>query len=573
MKTKFGNFSVKFLLLPLILVAGCNIEKVQDEIFDTMEVFVTLPNFTSFMDLEVMDAKSQDLVDGDFQVRVVGDDADKLYDMLGYQHESYDANGGLFQLAIDPNIVPTEENPLSVRVAISKPGYVTQIKEVIMDNDSLNSARFFMVSKSAPPQGVVIKSFSNVTSTSSTGVTKSAAKIEVNGEAATVSIPSGVTLLDGQGQPVTGTISAEIEHYDASEFDALVSFPGGLETNVIMDGESGGGVFVSGGMFGIDLKSTSGQEVKTIQGAGMTIKNEIADSTYNPYTGAFIQDGDTIDLWSLDEDKGEWINEGKALIIAENGKMYVTGAIPHLSYWNFDWFSWWGRSRTCRYGSRITFSGLETNESFYMSFRSYGFGKRRTHRLHKYNNYVQLYNVMSNRPGRMYIHPYNDNVQLSTNSIYSRNFCSGNYSIDVSYKNPPPKYVNLNFGITIKCAANKQAAIRPSLLMYYYEVNSNGARKGRYNRAIMRSGRMSVRVKNNGSYGLMTYIEGRWEQTFVKVEDVGNGIKVNYDESFQNTSLVNLKGNITFPKSSSTNYNLYMTMDPGADVCSYMSNF
>lgn len=67
----------------------------------------------------------------------------------------------------------------------------------------------------------------------------------------------------------------------------------------------------------------------------------IPSDTYNPETGATVQPGDVIPVWSYNEDTGEWkLETWNGLVEATgNPDAYLVRYNPeHLSWWNLDWF-------------------------------------------------------------------------------------------------------------------------------------------------------------------------------------------------------------------------------------------
>nr|WP_086939565.1 hypothetical protein [Thaumasiovibrio occultus] len=173
------------------------------------------------------------------------------------------------------------------------------------------------------------------------------------GASAELDIPVGTTLLDSDGNPVTGEIKASVVHYSNEPVDnfdelgatsALDAFPGGLSPNGVLDedgNELGDIAFISAGFTAIEISNEEGQVVKDMQGAPVNLTMNIPQDTINPETGAKVQPGETIPLWSYDELEGQWKAEGTATVGAldpETGTYPITKEITHLSYYNFDWY-------------------------------------------------------------------------------------------------------------------------------------------------------------------------------------------------------------------------------------------
>ncbi|WP_028116070.1 hypothetical protein [Ferrimonas senticii] len=192
----------------------------------------------------------------------------------------------------------------------------------------------------------------------------------VAGGAAQLEIGAGVGLMDAEGEPVTGNITANVVYFsnepngNGSNESALDAFPGGLAPDVILD-ESGEPdpdlaevVFTSAGFTAIQLQSDSGQVVSEFS-EPVDLSFAVSADSVNPDTGELLQTGDEIPLWSFDETSGQWSAEGRATVgslDADSNTFSVVTQIDHLSYYNLDFYG-----RRCNI--RLNFA--ETNGSDY----------------------------------------------------------------------------------------------------------------------------------------------------------------------------------------------------------------
>lgn len=138
-----------------------------------------------------------------------------------------------------------------------------------------------------------------------------------------VSFPADA-LVDDQGVPVSGAIAVRITPLDTSDAD-FAAFPGGPMA-VGPQGELG--VMATYGVMEVVLHQDD-NKVFIADGKKATIEIPMATPAA---TGA------QIDLWSLDESSGLWINEGQGTVIQANGGSALRAEVSHFSWWNADDF-------------------------------------------------------------------------------------------------------------------------------------------------------------------------------------------------------------------------------------------
>lgn len=198
----------------------------------------------------------------------------------------------------------------------------------------------------------------------------------IAGGTAKLDVPANTTLTDRNGDPVTGNITANVVYFsnepsgvsDLSTDSALLSFPGGLSPTEILD-ESGevdpdlsGGTFVSAGFTAIEIRNDKGQVVSNFE-PPIDLTFQVSAKTINPETGEVVAKGETIPVWSYDEEAGQWKDEGTAVVgdyNAETDTFTVTKQISHLSYYNLDY--WLGRNCRASFtieGARQTIINLQ----------------------------------------------------------------------------------------------------------------------------------------------------------------------------------------------------------------------
>lgn len=128
------------------------------------------------------------------------------------------------------------------------------------------------------------------------------------------------SIVDEQGNLYNGTVNVYSFYIDPTDTDVDQIMPGNLMARNINDEIQ---VLESYGMVNIILEGAGGQKLNINKTATITTEVPSSISSTAP---------DEIPLWYFDEEKGLWIEEGKAVL--QNGK-YI-GEVEHFTTWNFD---------------------------------------------------------------------------------------------------------------------------------------------------------------------------------------------------------------------------------------------
>lgn len=141
--------------------------------------------------------------------------------------------------------------------------------------------------------------------------------IDISG-GGTLNFPAGA-IVDAGGATFNGSVEVSAKLISAIDPQLNATMPGAL----VADDVNGKTVVLgTAGMFAVELRSTSGEELQL--GNGKKVSFSIpAQSKSKPAT---------IGLWSFDESKGRWKEEGVATLVNNN----YTGEVSHFSFWNCD---------------------------------------------------------------------------------------------------------------------------------------------------------------------------------------------------------------------------------------------
>ena len=140
--------------------------------------------------------------------------------------------------------------------------------------------------------------------------------------------------VDADGNPVVGDIQLTITPVDVSQPATLAAFPG--EFTGILEGSGDSTPIISLGTVEYEF-TANGQPINLAPGATADVLIPIYNFTYQD--GSNIAVGDTIPLWSLNEDTGVWDQEGTGTVIASIDSptgLALSATVSHFSWWNCD---------------------------------------------------------------------------------------------------------------------------------------------------------------------------------------------------------------------------------------------
>lgn len=161
-----------------------------------------------------------------------------------------------------------------------------------------------------------------------------------------VSIPAGTQMMDVEGNLVDGA-ALNIVSFDPYKAAALAAYPGGLNVIAEAEGFLIDGVpqtgqtrinFKSAGFVAITIADENGHKVKQFsEQIAVAMQFQIGTRDAD---GNLVKVGDTVPVWSYDEDTGKWTyeKEGRVQDLDINDGMFdLVYTIDHLTFFNLDW--------------------------------------------------------------------------------------------------------------------------------------------------------------------------------------------------------------------------------------------
>ncbi|PWQ98723.1 carboxypeptidase-like regulatory domain-containing protein [Leucothrix arctica] len=180
---------------------------------------------------------------------------------------------------------------------------------------------------------------------------------------AEILVPELVELKTEDGEPSVGEITVTAAVYQNSSDVALDAFPGGLEAGDSLENESEAPEvivsddaqesdttgFISAGFVSLEVTDSEGKDITQFDGStgvdidgdgveeqGLLLTSLVSKETINPNTNELVAIGDSIPVWSYDEETAKWTYDGEANVFeeADSDNLRARFAVTHLSYWS-----------------------------------------------------------------------------------------------------------------------------------------------------------------------------------------------------------------------------------------------
>ncbi len=255
---------------------------------------------------------------------------------------------GVMNLGLHYRAAVNEEKPYRYRIKAEAPGYITTMKTILLINENATYMPVYMAKIAGPPKGI------NTVNTSlpvnGNGYVTDRINFETKvsdsfTQKLSFSIPAGTQLLSNC-KPISnpdGEAQIQLAFSNPSAPNAGRTFPNGfLVTDAIdMKGDtiatpSNPGLFASAGWMSASIQV--GQEEVTDFSKPVEATIGINPEMINPVSQERFTKGDTLPIWSLDENTGYWRLEEEAIVENIDEELVVTFPMNHLSTWNLDYW-------------------------------------------------------------------------------------------------------------------------------------------------------------------------------------------------------------------------------------------
>lgn len=325
--------SIFLFIICILFLSTCG-KSLDDDIFIKVNTNIFhAPLLVKFVNANYKSANKP----GAFSVTISGKDSAQVVMQSG--GTNYKASSGLMPLALLRQ--PSVANPVNFTIHASVTGYTTVSQDVTLTSDTASIVLINLIEYAQPPAGsTVFKGSGKLTNGSSAGIQLTVPPGNGVGEQATINIPAGTQVLDASHNLINASaLTSTIIHYGTENQFAQSYFPGGLSPKNVIGNNGqviGSGItFVPAGLLSINMQA-GGTAVKYFSNP-VQVSMGLQSALTNPVTGKTIKAGDTLSIWSMDENTGQWQYESMASITGIAGNLSINFAASHLTVWATEW--------------------------------------------------------------------------------------------------------------------------------------------------------------------------------------------------------------------------------------------
>ncbi len=159
-----------------------------------------------------------------------------------------------------------------------------------------------------------------------------------SGGSAGITINSGTGIKDPNGNPLTGSLTANVTYTSGSSGVTNGALPTGLSVSVSQGGTTSQGYLQPAAIASFTITNQNGQLAKNFT-TPVTLTMSIPGSTINQLTNATVKNGDTVPIYSFDESTQTWTFETNSTAAGPDASGNFTLSFPasHLSFWLSGW--------------------------------------------------------------------------------------------------------------------------------------------------------------------------------------------------------------------------------------------
>ncbi len=335
---------------------SCNITNPIDNIalvFNTLSINTTAS-------VNFVDAATGESIASAVNVSFTGPGANQIVTTLDEPITSASTQSGALEFGVSSNVTPSSQSPVKVTLVAGSSGYQTTSYPMTITSAGSHPVTIAMVKTSAPPQGTSTAPPTPI-QTGSGGQTSTTTTVQTTAEATTggsaeITVPSGTTIKDANGNPLSGSLTVNVTYFSNNQ-SANGALPTGLSvTATNQDGSTGSGFAQAAGFATFTISNQNGQLAKSFS-TPVTLSFTVPGSTINPSTNAQIKNGDSVPVYSFDETSQTWKFEtnGTAAGPNANGNFSIAFQASHLSSWMAAWIA--SGAQTCTGNYTLNING------------------------------------------------------------------------------------------------------------------------------------------------------------------------------------------------------------------------
>ncbi|MEM1094893.1 MAG: hypothetical protein AAGJ10_09845 [Bacteroidota bacterium] len=316
----------------LLLLAGCDVSTLSDDIEDALQVSIVIPPIETSGTLQILDAQTGESITQRVAVEFTGPNGDLVVDQFLFEPiPLITTETGVVTFALPDGLTYSASDPYRITARILSDGYLLAQLSFAIPEKGQYEVEANLVQITNPPAGVAVVSQPSGT-TDNSGTTQVATTVSATenttGSTATVSIPSGTQVTGASGQPLTGGITTQVVYNTAqTQQAAAVASTNTVNTTVTSsDGSTQQGSFTTLGTVQINITDASGTAAAALSQA-LTVGLPLPDAAVNPATGQPYAVGDVVPIFVLQEASNTWAEFTSASVAGKSGGEPVMGTV------------------------------------------------------------------------------------------------------------------------------------------------------------------------------------------------------------------------------------------------------
>jgi hypothetical protein len=516
MKRKYFSVTLTAIcvgILSVCLVTGC--KKPSDNITWSVNTDV----FKSPILIRFVNANSSSTVQPkSFTVQISGQDADKV--MMGSGGTDFQADNGFLPLALDPSANPSPENPVIFNVYAKIPGFAPVSQTFMVTSDTIPVDHTILALEYAHPADgtAVLQQSTPLSSGVAPATILQTSPAGSMTESSTITIADGTQMLDANSNVINASsLESEIVHFGTATQSSMLAFPGGFNpVDVEKDGQSIHDVTFKTGGF-LSIKMTAGNSEVKFFSKPITVSAELNSGLINPETDQPVQVGDTIPIWSMNEQTGQWKYETTSTVVLDgSGKISLQFQASHLSCWNIDWWFY----APCRNVLSVTVRITQPNFRPQYELVLVDANEQYLGGLYTDNTWATVVTLYD---GLTTIIPRVPNIGRAKLVVYTRRGDPTSKIAETAFFNPctagsvtitinppaPPQLINVKLFVQGKCT-NKKVVANVGAWVFLYKVN---APWWDWKIIYVNRGQANFWLENGATYFVATYYAGGFYTT------------------------------------------------------------
>ncbi len=322
------------MLAGVVLFSTCKKPTDGVSLIINLKSLVKAPTLVAFINAS---GKAGSSLPSSFAVTIGGPDAELVQTDIG--KHNFVVSNGLLAISLSKDAAPSVSKPVTFSINANIPGYAPVSRTITISYDSLYVQTIPVFDINNPVQGLSSLSATTNLSSNITNISTLLSTIlsDASSKPASITIDAGTQFFDISANSINASsLQTNLAYAGLLNNISAILSSAGLQTNnaIGTNGTLINGMvnFKSAALLNINM--TAGNTTVKSFSKPLTANLELAKTQTNYTTGKLVVAGDTIPLWSQNENTGQWKYEGVANVVKNtDGNLAASFKITHLSNW------------------------------------------------------------------------------------------------------------------------------------------------------------------------------------------------------------------------------------------------